>query len=467
MLLASVPIHGLVAAPNSVAGERSLSPTRAAPHWVLADTPVVPMPAVEYPGLPPDAAAKLAKDNAQRGFAPLRIGIPRALPEAAAAKRGQSLAWVDAGAGDFVARVSVRSPGARSLRVGLDLRGVHPRVTLRLGGSADPARPIAAVAVADAVARAGDDGLYWTPTTDGDLQIIEIHRPAGVPAAAVRLQAPKLSHDLLDSRQTPGAAKIGESGSCNVDVICRVGSLGPAFVDAKNAVAHMRFVRGGSTFICTGTLLADTEPATQVPLFHGANHCFSSDTSIPPNPAAMQAVANTLSTFWDYETTGCGNLVQRPTIQLAGGASYLHSNHLTDGMLLRLNGRPPASAFFAGWDAAQLGAGATLYGIHHPSGDAKKVSQGNSLGQDTSLSEVGWLSGTTEGGSSGSAIFTIAAAGDYRLRGGLLGGSASCANSGSLANTSNRDYYSRLDVDFAAMRTWLTPSAVLFGDGFE
>ena len=69
---------------------------------------------------------------------------------------------------------------------------------------------------------------------------------------------------------------------------------------------------------------------------------------------------------------------------------------------------------------------------------------------------MGWLTGTTEGGSSGSGLFTLGPRG-YVLRGGLYGGSAACGNSGSLANSQNRDYYSRLDVDFPSMKQYLEP----------
>lgn len=89
------------------------------------------------------------------------------------------------------------------------------------------------------------------------------------------------------------------------------------------------------------------------------------------------------------------------------------------------------------------------------------------MAQDGVNHEVGWLIGTTEGGSSGSGLFTIAASGAYELRGGLYGGFASCANDGDLGNTNNRDYYSRLDQDFAWMSTWLLSGPILFENGFE
>ena len=66
---------------------------------------------------------------------------------------------------------------------------------------------------------------------------------------------------------------------------------------------------------------------------------------------------------------------------------------------------------------------------------------------------VRWLQGTTEGGSSGSGLFTLDG-GQYYLRGGLHGGYASCANTGT-TNSNNIDWYSRFDVDFPSIRQYL------------
>ena len=361
----------------------------------------------------------------------------------------------------------MHSPAAQSLRVGFDVRGVDGRLTLRFGGAAGDGQPVAAITVEDASRLPGDDGLFWSPSTDGEVQWVELHRPAGVPAGPVRLYAPRLSHDLIDSRGGGPLAKIGESGACNVDVVCRAAELGPRFVEAENAVAQMRFVRGGTTRICTGTLLVDVIPETQVPYLHSANACFSDNTSLPPNASQMQAVANTLNTLWNYETTGCGNLVQTPITQVSGGAAFLTANQLTGGMLLRLNNAAPSIAFFAGWSIQPLAAGTAVTTLHHPSGDAKKVSLGQLTGQDEFGHVAGWTSGTTEGGSIGAGLFTVEAGGDYRLRGALDRGLASCANSGNLGNLQNRDVFSRLDVDMLQMGRWLATPEVVFGNGFE
>src|SRR5690606_29457508 len=114
---------------------------------------------------------------------------------------------------------------------------------------------------------------------------------------------------------------------------------------------------------------------------------------------------------------------------------------------------------FAGWDASALAAGADVVAIHHPSGDAKKVSFGVHLParSDAYSNAAAWLVGTTEGGSSGSGLFTVGNDGQYRLRGGLYGGYASCASSGNAGDNDNVDWYSRLDVVFPQLQQWLAP----------
>lgn len=450
------------ASPLSLSGEASATAAAPAPVWKLARLPKSAVAArIDYSPLPTRKLLQLQQDNANRGRKAVRIGVARDLAAEGLQTAMPALRWVADGRGGAVARLEIRSADAEALRVGLDLSRVDPRVELRFSGNRDSGRPVAAMTVAQARALPGSGGLFWTPSTDGELQVVEFWRPAGVPAAAVRPQAPKLSHDVVDSRSSYKLLqKIGESGSCNVDVICRVNELGPRFADAKNAVAHMRFVESGSTFICTGTLLNDSVPVTQVPYFHSANHCFSTNTNAAPVASQMQTVANTLNTFWNYEASTCNGNVSTPQTQLSGGADYLYSSNQTDGMLLRLKNPAPAVAYFSGWNARVLDSNSQVTAIHHPRGDARMVSTGQKISQDGVNHEVGWLSGTTEGGSSGSGLFTINSRGYYELRGGLFGGGASCANTGNLGNGNNRDYYSRLDIDIAQMRQWLAPQPI-------
>lgn len=443
-------------AAQRVPSERSKAASvQVAPTWRAASFPAAQVSRLQYGEMSAVRILKVQQNNATRQMKPVQIGIARSASGEAATRALPALRWMASSGGGSVARIEVVSPVALGLRVGLKVDGLDPRAELRFAGSDAPSRVVAMMTGKEIRELADAKNIFWTPSTDGEKQLIEVYLPAGVSHSGAHLQAPQLSHLLANSQNDfKIIEKIGESESCNVDTSCRVGELGANFVSAKNAVAHMNFVVAGVSYICTGTLLADTVTTSQIPYFYSANHCIDNQT-----------VASTLNTFWKYEATGCGSGVAAANIQLAGGATYLYSDpdtgattiNGTDGLLLRLNNTPPSGAEFAGWDSAPLASSSNIIGIHHPMGDVKKVSSGKQVSVGTYQNVVAWLSGTTEGGSSGSGLFTADASG-YHLRGGLYGGSALCSNSGSTANTDNRDYYSRFDVVFPHISQWLAPA---------
>ncbi|MBD9478065.1 hypothetical protein [Pseudoxanthomonas sp. PXM02] len=450
LLVLTAPL-GAIAGVTQVAGEASRTPAQAAPVWKLASFPARSATQQQYGDLPVMRLVELERRNASQRIKATQIGVGRKLASEGIARTTPVLRWVPLTTGGAVARLQVGSPDALGLRVGVQVKDLHPHVELRFAGSDEPARVVAKVTAAEAQASADDAGMYWTPATDGATQIIEIYRPAHVKATQAKLQAPQASHLLANSRNDfKIIEKVGESGSCNINAVCRVSQLGPAYVQAKNAVAHMVYVEGGSSYICTGTLLNDTTATTQVPYFYSAAHCIESQT-----------VANTLNTYWGYENSGCSTVDGRRRNPLTGGADLLFVDTNVDALLLRLKNPAPANATFAGWDASTLAANAEVIAIHHPAGDAKKYSRGQHL-TDFYAEQftVGWLEGTTEGGSSGSGLFTLHADNSYRLRGGLYGGDALCSNSGSLTDEMNRDHYSRLDLVFPQIKQWIAADPV-------
>jgi len=175
----------------------------------------------------------------------------------------------------------------------------------------------------------------------------------------------------------------------------------------------------------------------------------------------LQAIANTLTTYWFFEAAACGSSSPNPNWQqVGGGATYLYSNPASDALFVRLNNAPPAGAFYSGWDPNPISIGASDIDIHHPQGDLKKVSQGqvvsfarwDSTTPTNSYIENLWSSGTTEGGSSGSALFTLSN-GQYVVRGGLRGGTALCSN------TSGTDLFSRFDQVYPNISQYLSVSS--------
>ena len=468
LCLAAATATAPAAGPQRVDGERSLAAPSAKTGWRHEAADPAQVARLRWPELAVRRLAALDGANRTRSAlrpAPVQIGVGRS----AAAERmgdGIELQW-RAVPGGQAATFAVTSPVAMGLRVGLALQGLPATAELRIRGSELPLGDIVLVPASEVLPAARAGGLYWTPATDGETQTVEIFVPAGADFSGLHVAAPELSHLVTNSRRDFRIIeKIGESGSCNIDTACRVAQLGTSFALAKDAVAHMVFNlyesdgSTGGTYICTGTLLNDTDPATQEPYFFTADHCFAGDRDpIPPQDRAK--VAGTLVTYWNYEATACGSNVSAQRTTLSGGADLLFHDPLTDAMLLRLRGTPPSGATFAGWDASGLPANSDVVAIHHPGGDAKKVSFGRHLpaSSDHESHAAGWLEGTTEGGSSGSGLFVRGGDGHYRLHGGLYGGYASCASTGDLDDGDNVDWYSRLDVVFPEIQRYLAPEA--------
>jgi len=438
LLLAAHPVAASVTGeeawpqPKGQASRLKVEITDAASTATLV---LSPLPATKAVG-PEDTTQKRTRIGARRDLA-------ADLESASGPAPGSH--WERAADGGFVTRIAVASPGALALRLGIRLAAAPAGAELRFRGTtATVVGPIPALTALDAT---HDQGVYWSPVTEGGLQTVELWIPAGADPARVKLEAEAASHLVAQPSSRFKASGIGAAGTCHEDVAC-VANSNPAVARAARAVAKMVYTENGMTYLCTGTLVNDADHASQVPYLYTAAHC-----------VGTQAAAATLNTFWFYEANACPGKSISNYKQLPGGAKLLHANADTDVALVRLADRAPDGAWFAGWDETALPAGSPLVAIHHPAGDLKKVAMGTTLAptassSGASYSTVTWLSGTTEPGSSGSGLFTLQG-GEYVLRGGLKGGSASCTNTGRPEDPSNRDYYSRIDLEAVSLRTIL------------
>ena len=426
----------------------------------------VAAPTVNFFAVNPDRIEQAKVANLSKFRKATQIGITQLTAEEAFDGSDVNLRWKPAASGGYVAQFKIRSPGAVATRVAIQLTNMPAGSEIRFAGSDAPSNVIHAASLNEVLSSRDDSGRYWTPMTEGDMQLIEVYSPAASNGAGIAVTA--VSHIFASAADGFKAATQvkGASGACNVDAICPTQTAG--FVNAKNSVAHMQFQAncglGGAlaSCICTGTLLNDTVSATQVPYFYGANHCIS-----------KQSEASTLITYWNYDNPVCrgADISRSQSNVVQGGADLLYADQPTDVLLLRLkpsvNTPLPLTAFFAGWDSAAITASTSVTIIHHPAGDPKKVTLGQTISPSpfTVLSDMGnssyitptYTSGVTEGGSSGSGVFSLTN-GSYFLRGGLLGGPSSCATANDPANPSNRDYYSRFDLAFPTLKQFLDPT---------
>ena len=398
---------------------------------------------------------------------PRLVGLGRAVEATKNASATEAhLQWKDAPSGGKVAAISFNAKGAYGVRLGVLVDQLPGSALLRVYAQSAVGKPyqVAGQEILQMIERnqaAGDRSdaarTWWTPDTGEGEATLEVELPPGVPVSALRISVPQLSHifenlslpseDEFAAVQRLAAKDIGDADLCNLDATCYNDGA-----SERNAVARMVFVKGASSYLCTGTLLNDAN-SSGTPYFLSANHCISE-----------QAVASTLQTNWFFRSSSCNSgSLQSSSIRKVGGARLLYASADTDISFMQLNDAPPAGALFAGWDASTISAGSSIIGLHHPRGDLLKLSLGTVVGQSscTTVSatqfscsgstgnfyRVTWSQGTTEGGSSGSAIFRAG-----RVTGTLFGGAAVCTN------RSSSDYYGRLDVAYnAALNNWLAP----------
>jgi lysyl endopeptidase len=412
------------------------------PVTLKAALGTVPSVEVRLRELDATVIATVRQSNSGTRTKALQIGVEREVGGAAEADSA-TLLWHDV-AGGAVAHWHVTSSGASALRVGLAMRTMATGVEIRFTGS-DGVTVYGPFSVADVRGQSP----YWSPVVQGDTAVVELFVPDSVGRPDIAIA--RLSHLFLDP-VSPDVEKMLKdgSGSCNIDLVCRSSADASLGVTARS-VAKMVFQKDGKSFLCTGTLLNPADNS-RIPYFYSANHCIST-----------QAVAGTLTTHWFYDRTGCGvGTTSSSYVQTSGGATLLYANEASDASFMRLNASPPAGAIRSGWNSVSLAVGTDLTAVHHPRGDWTKVSLG-SLGNLVTLSDPGgsflkllWTSGVTEGGSSGSGIFTFAN-GEYALRGGLFAGASACDAPAS----DMYDYYSRLDQVYPQIRSYLNPAAVV------
>ncbi|HBG70006.1 MAG TPA: hypothetical protein DHV29_02935 [Bacteroidales bacterium] len=224
---------------------------------------------------------------------------------------------------------------------------------------------------------------------------------------------------------------LGDGGTCMVNINCV--PEGDYWQDEKRGVARILFREGAGWYYCSGSLVNNTlENGT--PYFLTAFHC---------GAVASAADHNVWQFYFNYERAGCPNLGTPPNNMITGCIKRAEGDISggTDMQLVELNSTPSLAwnPYYNGWDRS----GATTTGgvsIHHPAGDAKKISTFTGTttsatwfdGTNTGATNGHWTfplwaattngQGVSEGGSSGSSLFNNAG----RVIGTLSGGSSQC-----------------------------------------
>jgi len=419
-------------------------------------------PVVSFFAMDPQRIDNAKRANANKIRKATQIGITQTFQDEAFNQDTPALQWRNVADGR-AAQLKIRSQGAVGVRVAIHAINLPAGAEIRFAGSDTPTQVIHRASGLDVYTLIDDAKRYWTPMTDGDTQTLEVFIPANINTNGIEIKVDAVSHIFASAKDGfKSALQFKGLSRCSIDAVCATPT--PALLEARRAVAHMQFQAGCGengalgTCICTGTLLNDTDTTTQIPYFFGANHCISTQTE-----------ANTLTTYWNYDNPTCtsGNGPDLPRSQsniVFGGAQLLYADFNTDVLLLRLINSPPVTAFFSGWTNASMTPQTPITVIHHPQGDAKKITIGQTFADpfiilsfvaNTSYIFPAYSQGITEPGSSGSGLLTQDASGRYLLRGGLLGGPSTCATANNINNPDNRDWYSRFDLAFPNISRFL------------
>lgn len=410
--------------------------------------------------LAPPTGDELAQlSNASKDARASRIGFAR--PVHGGEQLLARLHWQDLEGGARVAHFAVSSPDAAALRVGILVKALPLQSIFRFHDGSGRAFEVTGGDILETIANnldAREDGAdartYWSPVIESSIAVVEIELPFGARAADLHMSVPRISHLVSSAKKGFTVPKVGTS--CAIDAKCHEGM----WANEMNAEARVLFTRGGVTYACSGTLLADQDPATEIPYFHTASHCIAS-----------QSDASTIATYWFYRSNACNSAVPGRYEVRNGGAALLQVHAETDTTLLRLESTPPEGAVYMGWSAGTpLATGAAVTGIHHGNAEVQKISFGdvNAYGscllnggmcRSASMAEgnyyyVTWRAGATLGGSSGSPLV---AGNSRKLVGHLSSGMSSCGGNAG-------DFYGRFDVAYrAGLDKWLgsTPVSVV------
>lgn len=247
---------------------------------------------------------------------------------------------------------------------------------------------------------------FATSPTKGDVTIIEYFEPYNVEFNGT-IQIGRVVHAYKDVFYPEESRDYGDSGSCNNNVNC------PEFIDWEAEVRSVAMILSGGGFrLCTGSLVNNVRQDL-TPYFLTANHCLGGES-------------NWIFMF-NYESSGCNNQ-NGPTFMTVQGSTLLDNSASSDYAILRLEEEIPDTyeVHYAGWDASGT-TPSTPVGIHHPSGDIKKISfdYNNASNAGNYWDVNNWEDGTTEPGSSGSPLFD---GNTHRIVGQLYGGTASCTS---------------------------------------
>ncbi len=423
----------------------------AVPPGVEAKLTLTPEQVYTVPGLAEKAIHARANPKPD---GPYQFAVTERFSETDVFAKNKPGIWRALGDGRLVRRIEVVSPGALSLNFGFKKVFLPHGAELYIYNS-DAKQVLGPYSDRDNKKH----GELWTPIIPGERAVIEVVMPAAM-LSFFSLELHQVGHGYRDFFLNSHE----KSGSCNVDVVC---SEGDAWRDEIRAVAV--YTNGGGA-ACSGTLINNTAQDGTA-YFLTADHCDVTEQSAP-----------SVVIYWEYESPECRAVDQAPNgvpIPMEGvavsqsGATFISGNPASDFTLIQLDDDPDevTTPHWAGWDN-RAGDYASAVVIHHPAADEKRISfEDNPTTTTDYLSDLpsatgayirveDWDLGTTEGGSSGAALFNA----ERMIIGQLKGGYAAC-DAMNPGDNNLADWFGRISASWDSGATsdtrlleWLDPA---------
>lgn len=297
--------------------------------------------------------------------------------------------------------------------------------------------------------------VFATTIIPSSSVVFEYYEPVAVQGQG-RLNINSVVYGYRSLKRSP----YGVSDWCMKNVNCEPFASNEMIQKAKRSVVLI--LHNGNTSLCTGTLVNNTAQ-DGTPYIYTANHCVQEEPRFAPEHIASWVF------LFNYEAVcdASSPIVEDQSIQ---GADSVARSFDSDFALLRLSQAPPPEfhAYYSGWSREET-VSEPAYIIHHPRGDFTKVSTAQSGisiiedwseysdyewdGKDSAFWKVYWEEGSTQGGSSGGALFN---------RNGSVVGNLYCGYAACNLNEEDimgRFAYSWDGADTASQRLkdWLDP----------
>lgn len=269
-------------------------------------------------------------------------------------------------------------------------------------------------------------GEFWSFSVEGDTAVVELHTGDRIEKGKARRYGASID------RIAHGTAPLWEDGEPISKIICGTNGVRDAACYTTintRPVARLSFQSGGSSYVCTGWLVAGSNSSTMLT----NNHCVANQTEV-----------STVQARFNYQRTTCGGTTTASYTTYAGG-TFLKTSSALDYSLLTLQGNPEATwgEYIATTKTPTTGMAINF--PQHPGGGLKVVGYWKDSAQTLrcDVASVGGSYGYTtgsqmayscdsEGGSSGSPIMD---AGTGRIIGlhhlGGVGGST-CLNAATM-----------------------------------